>query len=116
MSKEILLDTTPDGGQLVVRVSDSEVTADRVIPVAITHFTPMKRVPVLVTDPSGEIPQMILDYLMFENLTEEDRVWHEYYKARREDAVRYAKEIAENDRTFKEEALKALNGGCDERP
>lgn len=106
---EIVLDYNATEGQLHAVVSREPGTPDKRIPLHVTHFTPCGKFPVLASDPTGFIPEMILDELMLEHTRKENIRWHEHFKARRHDQRTHAKEIAQADRAFKAEAL-ALQG------
>ena len=102
---EIVLDYNAREGQLHAVISREPGTPDKRIPLHVTHFTPCARFPILATDPSGHIPESVLDELMLENTRKENVRWHEYFKCRRQDQRDNAGIIVRNDFTFKQRAL-----------
>jgi hypothetical protein len=105
---EVTLEFNPRSGQLTAHVSHAPDVPDELVPLVVTHFTPIGRHPLLATDPSGRIPQLIVDYLMEETIPDENKWWFEYYKCRREDQRKNAAAIAQADFDYKQEALRKL--------
>lgn len=105
---EVVLEFNQKTGQVVACVSHSAESRDELVPLHVTHFTPMNRVPVLAKDPTGRIPQTVIDYLMEENLKDEDLWWHEYYKERRKYQEDHAEKLALADAQFKQDVAEGL--------
>jgi hypothetical protein len=106
--KEITLEFNEQSGRLVAHVSNAGRVGDELIPLAVTHFTPCAKHPLLAMDPTGRIPQMIVDYLMEEMVNDDNRWWFDYYKERRDFAKKNAAALARADQEFKDEAMKKL--------
>jgi len=101
---EIVLDFNAKEGQLHAVIARDDAP-DKRIPLQVTHFTPCAQFPVLAADPTGYIPEVILDQLMLEYTRKENVRWHEHFKARREDQRRNPQEIRKNDVSFRREAM-----------
>jgi hypothetical protein len=88
------------GKELFIAVTDDQETIE--LPLTITAETPITRKPLLAKMDVGDIPQIIIDTLMLEHYkySAEELWWREYYLIRQEDQVKYADEIAKNDREF----------------
>ena len=72
------------------------------IPLTTVKSTPMTKIPVLVADPTGRLGEDLLNILMAKYLEDSpDSWWQGYYQERLKDAVKYADQIKEADRTFK---------------
>lgn len=77
------------------------------VEITVTAWEPCSNTPVLGADPSGYIPQELLDTLFKVTLVSEEALWwHEYYKTRRADQERLGPErLSIADATFAEEAV-----------
>lgn len=112
---KVRLDFLENGGPVVATIEEGKNV--RFLPITVTHTSPNTKIPLLGEDPSGELPQSLLDTL-FEMALKGDvneTWWHDYYICRRTDQDKYAEQIADADIQFAidthdaEKALKSLS-------
>lgn len=78
------------------------------IPLEVTHRSPLKQIPLLVSDPSGTYPQEVLDVLMTDwvrrSFPSGMLWWQKYYMKRREDQAKYKDAIILADIMYRKSA------------
>jgi len=78
------------------------------IPLEVTHRSPLKQIPLLVSDPSGTYPQEVLDVLMTDwvrrSFPSGMLWWQKYYMKRREDQAKYKDAIILSDIMYRKSA------------
>ena len=105
---DVNLDILPDS-KAALRVVHSD-GREEVVPVNVTHTTPLTNLPVLGEVDVDYMPQELLDTLFRMTLkSKEDQWWQDYFIARREDRVQYADAIARADDEYADEMLKRLS-------